>query len=162
MERYSFDTIKRVAEFAKKRTNASILVRHADSRRVDPPAINGVMTSPPYVGLIDYHEQHAYGYHLLGLEDKREEEIGPAINGSGQKAQERYVEDISGVFERAAQAIPRGGRMVVVAADKANLYPEIALRVGVKQEAIVQRHVNRRTGRRTNEFYESVFIWKKE
>jgi hypothetical protein len=28
-------------------------------------------------------------------------------------------------------------------------------------EGVLQRHVNRRTGRRSSEFYESIFIWRK-
>jgi hypothetical protein len=49
----------------------------------------------------------------------------------------------------------------VVAGDRADLYGEIAVAVGVQVEGVVKRHVNRRTGRRANEFYESVFIWRK-
>ena len=33
-----------------------------------PTAIDAVVTSPPYPGLIDYHEQHRYAYELLGLD----------------------------------------------------------------------------------------------
>jgi hypothetical protein len=162
LQRYSLDTIRRVSDFADRRTSSWVIVTHADSRKVDPPCIiDGVITSPPYVGLIDYHEQHAYGYHLLGLEDKRGEEIGPAVNGSGQKARDKYIEDISEVFSRSLKMMPVGGRMIVVAADRANLYSDISMRIGVEVEAILQRHVNRRTGRRTSEFYESVFVWKK-
>jgi len=51
--------------------------------------------------------------------------------------------------------------MIVVAGDKADLYGEIAAAAGVEVEAVVKRHVNRRTGRRASEFYESVFIWRK-
>ena len=30
---------------------------------------DAVLTSPPYPGLIDYHEQHRYAYELLGLDE---------------------------------------------------------------------------------------------
>jgi hypothetical protein len=138
-----------------------VTVHHANSRLATFAPIHGVITSPPYVGLIDYHEQHAYAYHLLGLEDNRVQEIGSAANGSSQKAQRQYQQDIAEVFRRAANSMPAGGRMIVVASDRANLYEEIAALVGVEVEAILQRHVNRRTGRRSTEFYESVFIWRK-
>ncbi len=129
----------------------------------DFPLVDGVITSPPpYVGLIDYHEQHAYGYHLLDLDDNRDCEIGAAVNGSSIKAKEDYKKDIAEVFIRVLKAIPRGGRIIVIAGDRANLYDDIAKLVGIETEAIVKRHVNRRTGRRANEFYESVFIWKKK
>ena len=162
LKRYSLDTIRRIKEFSLKRTDAVGKVYHANSRNVIFPPIDGVITSPPYVGLIDYHEQHAYAYHLLGLEDRRKNEIGPAVNGSSQKAQLQYQEDLSEVFQHAKNSMPPGGRMIVVAADTKQLYGEIAKLVGVEVEAIIHRHVNRRTGRRSNEFYESIFIWRKK
>jgi len=162
LQRYSLDTIRRLEEYSYLQTDAKVEVNHADCRVTDFPLVDGVITSPPYVGLIDYHEQHAYGYHLLGLDDNRDCEIGAAVNGSSIKAKEDYKKDIAEVFIRVLKTIPRGGRMIVIAGDRANLYDDIAKHVGIETEAIVKRHVNRRTGRRANEFYESVFIWKKK
>lgn len=162
IRRYSTDTLRRVEEFSILRTSSSFEVYHADSRRSKFSRIDGVITSPPYVGLIDYHDQHAYAYHLLGLMDRRNEEIGPAANGSSQKAQRQYQLDIAKVFRQAADAMTSGGRIIVVAHDRANLYYEIASLCGVEVEAVLDRHVNRRTGRRSGEFYESVFIWRKK
>ncbi len=161
LKRYSLDTLTRIEEFTKLRTSAAIQIHHGDSREFEFPTVDGVITSPPYVGLIDYHEQHAYAYHLLGLEDRREKEIGAAKRGASQKARHSYQEDIASVFKRICAQLKPGGRLIVVAADKANLYPEIADLAGVKTEAVVNRHVNRRTGRRKGEFYESIFIWRK-
>jgi DNA modification methylase len=161
INRYSIDTLRRIEEYAALRTNASVEVRHADSRRATFPPIDGVITSPPYVGLINYHDQHAYAYHLLGLKDRRDAEIGPAVNGSGYQAKKQYQLDIARVFRRVVQAMPPGGPLVVVVHDSANLYPEIAALCGVQEVATLHRHVNRRTGRRSSEFYESVFIWRK-
>jgi hypothetical protein len=159
--RYSMDTLRRMEERAASRTDATVTVHHADSRDVVFPPIDGAMTSPPYVGLIDYHEQHAYAYHLLGLEDRRDNEIGPAANGSSREARLQYQGDIAAVFRRVSDSMPTGGRMIVVAGDRFHLYDEIASMVGVEVEGVVQRHVNRRTGRRSSEFYESVLIWRK-
>ena len=161
MKRYSLDTLRRIEEFASRRTSATVTIRHADSRQAVFPPIDGVITSPPYVGLIDYHEQHAYAYHLLGLEDRRDDEIGSAANGCSQRARQQYQSDIAEVFRRAANSMPTGGRMIVVVNDRASLYDEIANLVGVEVEGIIQRQVNRRTGRRSSEFYESIFIWRK-
>lgn len=161
LRRYSEDTIKRVAAYQRVRTEASVEVHHADSRTCNLPEIKGIITSPPYVGLIDYHEQHAYAYSLFGLEDRRTLEIGPAVRGSSAAARKRYQEDIVSVFSHFLAAMPVGGPMIVIAGDKHGLYSEIAQMLGVEVEAIVQRHVNRRTGRRSNEFYESVFVWRK-
>jgi DNA modification methylase len=161
LKRYSLDTIRRIEEFASKRTDATVEIHHTDSRLAAIPQVDGVITSPPYVGLIDYHEQHAYAYHLLGLDDQRGKEIGAATNGSSVKARKQYQEDIASVFHRISERLKPGGRMIIVAADKANLYSEIAKLAGVEVEATVTRHVNRRTGRRSGEFYESIFIWRK-
>lgn len=162
LRRYSLDTIRRLEEYSYLQTDAKVEVNHADCRVTDFPLVDGVITSPPYVGLIDYHEQHAYGYHLLNLDDNRDCEIGAAVNGSSIKAKEDYKKDITEVFIRVLKAIPKGGRIIVIAGDRANLYDDIAKLVGIETEAIVKRHVNRRTGRRASEFYESVFIWKKK
>ena len=161
LKRYSLDSIKRIEEFASKRTDATVEIHHGDSRQGDFAQVDGVITSPPYVGLIDYHEQHAYAYQLLGLVDHRDKEIGAATKGASQKARKLYQKDIAGVFKRLLDQLKPGGRMIIVAGDRANLYGEIAQMVGVEEEAKVLRHVNRRTGRRSKEFYESVFIWRK-
>jgi hypothetical protein len=161
LRRYSEDTIKRIAAYQQLRTHAKAEVHHADSRTCFLPEIKGIITSPPYVGLIDYHEQHAYAYSLFGLEDRRALEIGPAARGSSIIARKRYQEDIVSVFSHFLAAMPSGGPMIVIAGDKHGLYGEIADTLGVEVEAVVQRHVNRRTGRRSNEFYESVFVWRK-
>jgi len=161
LRRYSIDTIERIKEFSKIRTNAQITVKHTNSLGVSIPPIDGVITSPPYVGLIDYHRQHIYAYHLLNLEDRSEDEIGAASNGSSRVAKEKYKADISGVFSHIAASMRSGGRMIIVANDRANLYDEIAEIAGMDVEGIVQRLVNRRTGRRSTEFFESVFIWRK-
>jgi DNA modification methylase len=161
LSRYSMDTIRRVQEFAKLRTNAQVDVFHEDSRIADIPLADGVITSPPYVGLIDYHDQHAYAYHLLGLKDRSNDEIGAASNGTSIKAKKKYQEDIADVFKRVAVSIKSGGKFIVVAGDRSNLYGDIAKLAGLEEEAILHRHVNRRTGRRSTEFFESIFIWRK-
>jgi len=161
LRRYSIDTFRRLEEFESVRTDAKVTVLHGDSRNLKIPRVDGVVTSPPYVGLIDYHEQHAYSYHLLGLEDNRKHEIGAASNGSSLKAKDLYQEDIGKVFQNITRSMPKGGRLIIVANDNSNLYPKIAEIAGLEVENIVQRHVNRRTGRRSTNFFESVFIWRK-
>jgi uncharacterized protein YbgA (DUF1722 family) len=162
LKRYSMDIMSRLKTFAAVQTKANVTILHNDSRSVTlPTTIDGVMTSPPYVGLIDYHEQHAYAYHLLGLKDKRKQEIGPAIAGTSQKALKQYQQDIADVFQHIMEYMPKGARLIVVAGDQHQLYEHIAKMIEVEIEQIVTRQVNRRTGRRASEFYESVFIWGK-
>jgi len=161
LKRYSMDTLRRIEEFSFKRTDAVVKIHHSDSRRASFPPIHGMITSPPYVGLIDYHEQHTYAYHLLGLQDKRVAEIGAAANGSSKKAQVQYQKDVAKVFKHAADSMPKGGWAIVVAHDRTNLYDKIARLSDMEVEAVLERHVNRRTGRRASEFYESIFVWRK-
>ena len=161
LKRYSIDTIRRLEEFAERRTSATTSIIHGDSKNSKIPPIDGVITSPPYVGLIDYHEQHRYAYELLNLENRSSFEIGAAKQGSGKKAQDEYKKSIAQVFSQACGSMPAGGRLIVVAGDRHDLYGDIAEICGVDVEAILHRHVNRRTGRRSGEFYESIFIWRK-
>jgi len=161
IKRYSLDTSRRIEEFSLIRSDAKVKIHHSDSRLARFPEIDGVITSPPYVGLIDYHEQHAYAYHLLGLKDRRYAEIGPASKGSSVNARRQYQLNIARVFQKSVKSMKSGGKLIIVAHDSADLYPEIASMCGVEEVATVNRHVNRRTGRRSSEFFESIFIWRK-
>src|ERR687888_361708 len=99
LRRYTGDTVRRIREFAEVRSDQPVEVIHGDARTVDLPLEpSGIITSPPYPGLIDYHEQHRYAYELLGLEDRREDEIGPASRGQSQAAVRAYVENIVAAF----------------------------------------------------------------
>ena len=159
LKRYSTDTLKRIREFSIIRREADITVITGDSSVVDFPEHDLVITSPPYVGLIDYHEQHRYAYELLGLPWRADSEIGSASNGSSKRARTEYVENLSAAFLNVKRSLVRGGRMVVVVNDKLGLYDEIRQNVGMKLETRLERHVNRRTGRRSSAFFESVLIW---
>lgn len=160
LKRYSLDTIKRVREFAKLRGEANATVVCGDSRNVEFPQCDLVVTSPPYVGLIDYHEQHRYAYELLGLNWNEGSEIGAAKLGTSQAAQTEYGKNIEQVFRNVLQRLNRDARLIVVIHDRRNLYREIASNLGLQIETELHRHVNRRTGRRASEFYESIFVWR--
>jgi len=123
-----------------------------------PRMPTGVITSPPYPGLIDYHEQHRYAYELLGLPDRRSDEIGAAAEGRTRAAQARYSDDMVAVFTNARRQVPTGAPVVIVVNDALALYPSIVERSELRLEERLTRHVNRRTGRRAGEFYESVLI----
>ncbi len=161
LARYTKDTLHRLGEWQQVRTEANISICHADSRYVDPPEGSGVITSPPYVGLIDYHAQHEYAYHLLGLCDNRGSEIGSAAQGASKTAILKYKEDITQVISNVMERLPRNAPIIIVASDKHSVYPDIAQRLGVYQDAVIQRAVTRRTGRRSGDFYESIFVWRK-
>jgi DNA methylase len=159
LTRYTADTIRRIREFAPLRTTRAVTVLHADSRTVALPAQpDGVFTSPPYPGLIDYHEQHRYAYELLGLPDRREEEIGAAAAGRTRAAVESYVAAMSAAFEHTRRQLVPGGRVLIVVNDSKSLYPRILEAAGLALEERITRHVNRRTGRRAGEYFEDVLI----
>jgi hypothetical protein len=157
--RYSADTVRRLREFAALRRGRDVTVLHADSRTVRlPGSPTGVITSPPYPGLIDYHEQHRYAYELLGLIDRRDEEIGAAASGRSRSALRSYIDAMTDVFDNTASQLPRDAWVLIVVNDSQNLYPAILENAGLVLEGRITRHVNRRTGRRAGEFFEDVLL----
>ncbi len=159
LSRYTLDTIKRLREFATLQTPQSVEVLHEDSQLVElPTSVSGVITSPPYPGLIDYHEQHRYAYELLGLTDRRIEEIGAAKLGKSRSALNNYQTSMAAVLRNAADQMTSGGMVVIVVNDSKSLYPDILERAGLTLQENLTRHVNRRTGRRAGEFFESILV----
>jgi len=162
LTRYSLDSLRRVKEFGQIKQKKNIEIICGDSRKIDFPSFDFLITSPPYVGLIDYHEQHKYAFELLGLKDRREKEIGAASAGKSKKAEKAYIEGIKKVFEKANESLKSKGRMAVVVHDKNNLYDNLAESLDLVKEQEIERHVNRRTGRRNgNNFFEKIFVWVK-
>jgi hypothetical protein len=160
LRRYTLDTLARIKEFARARSSArEAVVLHADSRELEYGRIfDGVVTSPPYPGLIDYHEQHRTAYELLGLEDLRGLEVGSAAEGTSRAAIEAYRENIVSVLVRARAALRQNAPILIVVNDRRDLYPQILERAGLRLETRLRRHVNRRTGRRAGEFFEDVLV----
>jgi hypothetical protein len=160
LRRYTLDTLARIEEFARVRDpECEAHVLHGDGREValEGP-FDGILTSPPYPGLIDYHEQHRYAYELLGLDDRREREIGAAASGTSLAALEAYRNGVASVLVNAAVKLRRGAPILVVVNDRRDLYPEILARAGLDLEERLRRHVNRRTGRRAGEYFEDVLV----
>jgi hypothetical protein len=158
--RYTLDTLDRIESFAAVRAegvHASVL--HGDGRELvlDGP-FDGIVTSPPYPGLIDYHEQHRYAYELLGLEERREIELGRPAYGVGRDAIRAYVEGVADVLANARRRLVAGAPLCIVVNDRRALYPEILRRAGLRLDERLERHVNRRTGRRAGEYFESVLV----
>jgi len=159
LRRYTTDASDRIRAFASERRSADSTVLHEDSRTVRLPVKpSGIITSPPYPGLIDYHEQHRYAYELLGLVDRRIEEIGPAARGTGRSALTDYQDSMVAVLLNAREQMDCGSPVIIVVNDSRSLYPEILGRSGLHVDDVLTRHVNRRTGRRAGEFYESVLV----
>jgi hypothetical protein len=164
LRRYTLDTIARIKAFSKMRAKGrEATVLHGDSRELDyGRSFDGLLTSPPYPGLIDYHEQHRTAYELLGLDDLRELELGAAVSGTNRAAIAAYCEGVSEVLVRAGESLRPGAPVLIVVNDRRDLYPAILERAGLRLEARLRRHVNRRTGRRAGEFFEDVLVAGKD
>jgi len=158
--RYVPDTLARIAAFTQLRADGrEAEVLHGDARELalEGP-FDGVVTSPPYPGLIDYHEQHRYAYELLGLDDLREREVGAAARGTSRLALEEYVDGIAAVLRNVRGSLAPGAPVCIVVNDRRELYPAILRRAGLRLEDRLERHVNRRTGRRAGEYFESILV----
>ena len=178
LTRYADDTIARLGEFSKRKTNSHWATISKDSRTVDIPKeigkqslefyellqkqkIRGVFSSPPYVGQIDYHEQHAYAYDLFGFARKDDLEIGPLYKGQGITARESYVDGIAQVLRNARKFMVPHFDVFLVANDKWNLYPIIAAKAGMKVINQYKRPVLNRTERDKNPYAEIIFHLKR-
>jgi hypothetical protein len=179
LRRYTLDTIKRLKDFSniKQKVNSGVI--HGDSREVNifeeikkqnPEFYNllsnkkiaGIFTSPPYVGQIDYHEQHAYAYELFNIPRKDDKEIGPLYKGKGKQAKDEYVEGISKVLINISKFVRDDGDYFIVANDKSNLYPLIAEKSGLKIVNKFKRPVLNRTERDRQPYAEIIFHMKKK
>ena len=170
---YSGDTARRVAEFDRIRSDKTITVIQADSREVDLRAelaktvianrpIDGIFTSPPYVGQIDYHDQHIYAYELFGFPRQDELEIGPKKKGKSKQAQQEYIEGIAAVFRNVLPLVKPDGKIFVVANDRFHLYPEIAKRSDLRIVDEFHRAVTKRTEQGDDPYQETIFFMMKD
>jgi hypothetical protein len=160
LRRYALDTLRRIKAFARMRARGrEATVLHGDARELDwGTGFDAVITSPPYPGLIDYHEQHRYAYELLELDDLRERELGAAASGTSRAALDAYVAGVAASLARAADTLAPGAPVLVVVNDRRDLYAAILERAGLRLDDRLRRHVNRRTGRRAGEYFEDVLV----
>lgn len=176
-ERYAVDSIDRLKYFNKLKTEAYFTVLGQDSRTVNiideiekrnkkfsellkKQKIKGVFTSPPYVGQIDYHEQHAYAYDLFGFKRRDDQEIGPLYKGQGLEARNSYVKGIVDVMKNCRKYLVDDFDVFLVANDKYNLYPTIADESGMKIVNQFKRPVLNRTERDKSPYSETIFHLK--
>jgi hypothetical protein len=178
-ERYSIDTIGRIEFFNKLRTDTYQVCLTGDARvinifeemdEVNPEfakklkkqKIRGIFSSPPYVGLIDYHEQHAYAYDLFGLKRRDELEIGPLSKGQGSEARLSYAQGIAEVLKNCKKFLAEDYNILLVANDKYNIYPQIAEEANMKIVNQHRRPVLNRTERDKSAYSESIFHLKEK
>lgn len=176
-ERYCQDTIQRLVHFDRLRTSTFQTCLTGDSRTIDivealkaenpdfarfvnTQKINGVFSSPPYVGLINYHEQHAYAYDLFAFDRKDELEIGPLFKGKGKEAREQYIKGVSDVLRNCTKFLAQNYDVFLVANDKFNMYPSIAERSEMRIVNQYKRPVLNRTEKDKSAYSESIFHLK--
>ncbi|MCX5782337.1 MAG: DNA methyltransferase [Elusimicrobia bacterium] len=173
-ETYTKDTIERLAQFDQLRTKTYQVCLTGDSRTIDifeklekknssfaqlvrKQKIKGIFSSPPYVGLIDYHQQHAYAYDLFGFARKDELEIGPLFKGQGKEAKQSYIQGISDVLNNCKKYFVEDYDVFLVANDKYNMYPVIAEKSGMQIVKQYKRPVLNRTEKDKGAYSETIF-----
>lgn len=171
-KRYANDTVKRLADYQKIKTIAYQDVLVGDSAHIDvleqlkQPQLKqllkdkkaqGIFTSPPYLGQLDYHEQHAYAYELFGIPRLDDLEIGAAFKGTNIKAQQEYINGISAVLINMKRYLADNAHIFIVANDKYNLYHQIAQMSGLKIVEEFKRPVLNRTARDKMPYSETIF-----
>lgn len=178
-ERYCKDSIERWIEFSKLRSDTFQHCISGDSRTIDiltmlkqknpqfadvvqNKRIKGIFTSPPYVGLINYHEQHAYAYDLFGFKRLDELEIGPLFKGKGREARESYVQGVAEVLKNCKRFLADDYDVFIVANDKYNMYPTIAELAGMHIMNQHKRPVLNRTEKNRQTAYSEIIFQLKE
>ncbi|HED08687.1 MAG TPA: site-specific DNA-methyltransferase [Ignavibacteria bacterium] len=178
-ERYGKDTINRLNEFNKLRTNTYQKCLQGDARNInifselskkdqefgklaEKQKIKGMFSSPPYVGLINYHEQHAYAYDLFGFKRNDEFEIGPLYKGQGREARNSYIDSIAQVLDNSKQFLQEDYDIFLVANDKYNMYSTIAEKSGMKIVNKYKRPVLNRTEKNKSAYSEIIFHLKEK
>jgi len=176
-QRYTIDTVDRIKEFDKLRTETYQICLTGDSRSIDiyeevkkrnpefaeillKQKIRGIFSSPPYVGLIDYHEQHAYAYEIFGFERKDELEIGPLSKGQGREARNSYIRGIADVLVKCKDYLQNDYDVFLVANDKYNFYPKISELAGMKIVNQFKRPVLNRVEKDRSAYVETIFHLK--
>ncbi|MBI4722653.1 MAG: site-specific DNA-methyltransferase [Candidatus Stahlbacteria bacterium] len=173
-ETYTKDTIKRLSQFDRLRTQTFQYCLTDDSRTIDifgelekrnatfaelarRQKIKGIFSSPPYVGLIDYHEQHAYAYDLLDFKRQDELEIGTLSKGQGREAKDGYIQGIAEVLNNCKKYLVDDYDIFFVANDKYNMYPTIAKNLGMQIVDQFKRPVLNRTEKDKGAYSEIIF-----
>lgn len=170
--RYAQDTEKRLAQFELLRTDSEQVCLVGDARNIDLSAtlpdgvlsaaaaggkIRGIFSSPPYVGLINYHEQHAYAYDLFNLKRDEQNEIGVLEKGAGAASRESYAAGVAAVLTNCRRFMAKDFDVFLVANDKFGLYPGIAERAGMRVVGEYKRPVLNRAEGAKNAYGESIF-----
>jgi DNA modification methylase len=173
-KKYSIDSLNRMIEFQQFKTDSYQLGITGDSRNIDllkevenrnknfakliqTQKIKGIVTSPPYVGVIDYHEEHANSYDLFGFKRHDENEIGPKYKGENKLARDEYSRGIVDVLLNLKKYLASDFDIFLVVNDKFNLYPWIAKQANLKIIEKFSRPVLNRTSDKKTPYSEKIY-----
>lgn len=174
---YAQDTLKRLTEFQKLKTNSKQICLNTNAMccnieqylarfdkdfamLLERQKFAGIFSSPPYVGLIDYHEQHAYAYDIFNFARNDKEEIGSLKDGQHKNAQEKYTQNIAQVLLNAKPFLAKNYKIFLVANDKFNLYPKIAKLANMQITQRFERPVLNRSEKDKKKYSESIFLFE--
>jgi DNA methylase len=148
-------------------------VWQGDARAIDLPdeSVDAVITSPPYLGMIDYALANRLTYLWCGwsLADDRQREIGSRARRGRRDAKETYLAAMQGVIGEIARVLRNDGYCAVVLGCSRK-YPGVAAEVlgefgrslrpvwGPVLRLPSRRRVSERAGRQSEEF---VCVYRK-
>ena len=173
-KRYTQDTLERLKNYASLRKPSFQCCLIGDGRELNietalanahpelhkkflDKKFRGIFSSPPYVGLIDYHEQHAYAYDLFNFPRRDDKEIGARCQGQGLQARKNYAQAIAKTLLNTQKFMTNDCDIFLVANDKYKLYPIIAEKSGLEIHKTYTRPVLNRSEGDKGAYSETIF-----
>jgi DNA modification methylase len=173
-KKYSIDSLNRMIEFQNLKTSSYQLAISGDSRSIDllkevekrdakfankvaAQKIKGIVSSPPYVGVIDYHEENSDSYKLFGFKRKDDLEIGPKFKGESSASRKEYSQGMIEVLTNIKKYMAPDFNIFLVVNDKFNLYPWIAKESGMIIVEKFSRPVLNRSNDKKTPYSEKIY-----
>lgn len=161
------NTLSAVSKYSKVRSDSKQICVYGDSSnvnlewalaRVGGETFDGIVTSPPYLGIIEYQRQHVHSYEALGIKIDDSSEIGGMSGGVNRRSKEAYIDGISRVLLNCKSYMKPDFTAYLVSNDKYGLYDTIIDRAGMVIKSKCERFViNRNSSWRGKDYSESVF-----
>jgi hypothetical protein len=145
----------------------SVRIDREDARRLSAPAssVDLVVTSPPYLGMIDYTLANRLTYLWMGwsLTEDRDGEIGARYRRHSAKVVENYLQSMSVASSQIARSLRVGGYCAIVVGASSK-FPQAAAKViqlfgaelnmvwGPKSRIPTRRRVSNRQGTAPSEW----------
>jgi hypothetical protein len=150
------------------------LVSQQDARKLALPnnAIDLIVTSPPYIGVIDYTRANRLLYTWMGwsISNERRDEIGARFRRKRKNLVDEYLADMRGARNEIYRVLRQGGFCAVVLGESRS-FPGMAERVFADFGELIPivwgpiaRHPSRRrvSDRAARDPVESVCVFRKQ